>query len=210
MFFKIDSENFGEVRFDELVLGQGLFEQKYIIAVDGVFEKKDAKDLIFEKLEEIGRSDNIFIFIENKIGKADISKIKKHAEKVLEFEKSVPNPKEERFNVFSLTDAIGRRDRKSAWVIFQETVLSGLSPEELHGTIFWQIKNILLVKRSGEISASTLGMKPFVFNKTASFAKNFSESELKKMISEIVSMYHNARKGGVPIEAGIERFILSI
>jgi len=209
-FFKIDADNFSEARFDELVLGQGLFEQKYIIAVDGVFEKKDAKDFIFEKLEEIGRSDNIFIFLENKIVKADISKIKKYAEKVLEFEKKEPDTKEEKFNVFSLTDAIGRRDRKSAWVVFQEAVFSGLSPEELHGTIFWQIKNILLVKRSTETTASVLGMKPFVFNKTTSFAKNFSEGELKNMISDLVSMYHNARKSGTLLEVHMERFVLSI
>ena len=209
-FFKVDAESFNEEQIKELLLGIGLFEQRYLVVLDSIFEKKETKDFVVEKLEELGLSKNIFIFIEKKINKTDLVGVKKHAKKIFVFEKKEIKTQKNEFNKFLITDAIGARNKKRAWIFFEEALSSGASAEEIHGIIFWQIKNILLAKKSENMSASLLNMKPFVFNKTKGFAKNFSENELEKKISELVSIYHNTRRGGTPLLISLEKFILGL
>src|SRR3989338_5664710 len=59
----------GEARFDELIASQGLFEKKFIVFVNRLFENKDAKDVIVKKLSAIRESENVFIFLEGKVDK---------------------------------------------------------------------------------------------------------------------------------------------
>jgi len=205
--FKMDSEHFGSAQLEEFILGAGLFEQKYIVVLDNVFEDKEAKEIIIKKVKDIGTSENIFIILENKLDKKTVTKIEKNANKIQEFteKKSV---KKEEFNVFALSDAIGRRDRKKAWVLFQQAVAGGLAAENIHGTIFWAVKSILLA--SGAKTAKEAGLNPFVFSKSVSFAKNFEDEELKNISSRLVSIYHDAHRGGTELGVALELFILSV
>src|SRR3989338_10265847 len=70
MVFRIEPEKWGEVHLEELIGGQGLFSQKMVIFADRVFENEEAQDAIEKNLEEIGKSDNIFILLEHKVAKA--------------------------------------------------------------------------------------------------------------------------------------------
>ena len=206
--FKMDETNFNSARLEEFVLSAGLFEQKYIVVLDNVFENKEAKEVVIKKVKDIGVSENIFIVLEGKLDKKTIVKMEKYTEKVQEFVKSVPAKKKDEFNIFSLTDAIGRRDRKKAWVLFQQAIASGAAAENIHGTIFWAVKSMLLAQDAK--TAKEAGLNPFVFSKSVSFAKNFNNNELKNISSRLVSIYHDARRGGTELVVALEMFILSI
>jgi len=206
--FKMDSEYFSVAQLDELTSSAGLFEQKYIVVMDNVFENKEHKDAVAGKVKEIGSSENVFIILEGKLDKKTVTKIEKTAEKVQEFVKNTQNEKKKDFNIFSLTDAIGRRDRKKAWVLFQQALISGASPENIHGTIFWGVKSILLA--SGASAAKEAGLNPFVFSKSVSFSKNFKNGELENISSKLVSIYHESRSGGAELGVALETFILSV
>lgn len=206
--FKMDSENFESARLEEFIFSTGLFEQKHIVVMDNLFENKDAKDVVLEKVKEIGMSENIFIILEGKLDKKTLAKIEKQSEKIQEFSKNTPIKKEKDFNIFLLTDAIGMRDRKKAWVLFVQAVASGATPENIHGTIFWGIKSMILA-RYGK-TANGAGLKPFVFSKSASFSKNFKDGELENISSRLVSIYHESRRGGTELGVALETFILSI
>jgi DNA polymerase III delta subunit len=207
-FFEMDGDNFSVNGLEELIVSMGLFEQKYIIALDNIFQNKEAKEFILKRIKEIGLSENIFIFLEGELDKKTVTKIEKHSEKVQEFIKSIQNKKQKDFNIFSLTDAICRRDRKKAWVLFQQAVAEGVSPENIHGTIFWGIKSILLATSAKR--AKEAGLSPFVFSKSILFSKNFKEGELENISSRLVSVYHESRRGGMELSAALEIFILSI
>lgn len=209
--FRLNSDTWQEAAFDEYVGGQGLFVQKYIVVLDRLFEKKEIKEYVAERLKLLKASDNIFIVLESEMDKATLGKFEKNSEKVQNFgEGKVVAGKNKKadFNMFAITDALGARNQKRLWTLYQQAVRNNVVPEELHGILFWQVKSMLLALQSSD--AKEAGLNPFVYTKAKNYAKNFSLSELKKISSKLIEMYHQAHRGEVDFDAGLEKFFLSI
>ncbi len=122
--------------------------------------------------------------------------------------------KAKEINIFHLTDALGERDRGRAWLLFQKALLSGMDPEEIFWKITWQIKNLLLLKKlslsSEEEIIETTRLHPYVVKKTLSASRNYSGEELTRYSSELIDLYHNARRGLADFDVGIEKFLIKI
>lgn len=202
---KFNNEHFGAQRIEDLIATQGLFFSKNIIVLSKVFDSTDNKDLVLKKISDIKSSQNIFIFIEESLDKKSLEKFEKYSEKIQEVKgeekKSVPQ-----FNMFTLTDALGRRDRKNIWLLYRDCISRG-SAEEIYGILWWQLKTMLIVKKSKNVAES--GLKPFVFNKTSDFLRNFKDSEIEDRAFGLVSLYHNSRRQSVELEVQLEKWILS-
>jgi len=112
------------------------------------------------------------------------------------------------FNIFLLTDAIGARNKKEAWVLYQKALASGMVAEEIFWKVVWAIKTMLLAKRTR--SADEAEMKAFPYSKAKSNLKNFKEGELEKISEDLVVGYHNARRGIGEIDTLIEKILLSL
>jgi len=112
------------------------------------------------------------------------------------------------FNIFSLGDALGKRDRKNLWILYEKAIASGISPEEIHGTLFWQVKSMILSKSAKDAEEAVL--KPYVFKKSNSYAKNFTSEELFAISSKLVDIYHEARRGVHDFGIALELFILQV
>ncbi|MFH1858726.1 MAG: hypothetical protein ABIJ80_00435, partial [Patescibacteria group bacterium] len=125
-FFKIDNENFQQAEFEELICGQGLFDRKFIVQLDRVFENTEAKDFILQNVTKMAESENAFVITEDKLTKPIFEKIKKVALKTEEFNKKEVTKKE--FNIFLLTDAFGKRDKKQMWILLYQVLRAGLKP----------------------------------------------------------------------------------
>lgn len=206
--FKINSTDFEPNKIEELILSQGMFSENLVVILDGVLEKKDNEEYFLDKIEEIFKSPNIFIFKEKKALKKVLDNFKKFGEVVKEFKLSGVVEKKA-FNIFSLTEALGKRDRKSLWISFQEVVNKGATSEEIANILFWQVKMMILAKenyKSEEIATS--GINPFVYSKAKVASKNFTEEELKKMSGKLVEIFHNDRRGLGDMMVGLEKFIL--
>jgi DNA polymerase III delta subunit len=210
--FRLDSDSWQEAAFDEYVGGQGLFVQKYIVILDQLFEKKEIKEYVVERLKLLKASDNIFIVLENSLDKATLAKFEKNAEKVQAFgegkEGLAKGKKPADFNMFAITDALGARNQKRLWTIYQKALRHGVVSEELHGILFWQVKSMLLAAESKDVVES--GLNPFVYSKAKNYAKNFTLPELKNISSQLVTMYHQAHRGEVDFDIALEKFFLSI
>ncbi len=204
--FRIDAEHWSEQAIDELIGGQGLFSKTYLVFLSYLFENEEAKEAVVKKLSAIGESPNIFVMLEGKLDKATLLAVTESAEKALSFEKK--GEKKEEFNIFSLTDAFGRRDKRKLWILLQKTFATDAVPEEIHGILFWQLKSMLLA--SGARSAAEAGIAPFVFTKSKNFLKNYSVPELHNLSSVLVGMYHDAHRGLRDFEIALERFVLTI
>ena len=194
----------GEARLDELIASQGLFERKFIVFVNRLFENAEAKETIVKKLSALAKSENIFIFLEGKVDKPTLLLITEVSDKVQVFDMLKGKPKLD----FSLTDAFGRRDRKNLWVLYQKAVASGAVPEEIHGILFWQVKNMILASETG--NAEEAGLSPFPFMKAKQFLKNYTPKELKQISSKLVTLYHDSHRGIHNFEIALERFVLTI
>lgn len=87
------------------------------------------------------------------------------------------------FNIFALADAFGSRDKKRAWVLYQQALLAGVPAERIFFTLVWKVRSMLLLK------------------------KNFE----RELLSErLVIGYHQARRGEGEIETLVEKTILSL
>ncbi|MCA9351664.1 hypothetical protein KC929_02705, partial [Patescibacteria group bacterium] len=80
------------------------------------------------------------------------------------------------------------------------------SPEEIHGILFWQVKNLALVQSS---SGQVPGMNPFVYRKTSGFVKNFTQAEIKDIARSLDNMFHN-RDTYSTLDIELEKLILAI
>lgn len=122
----------------------------------------------------------------------------------------------ENINIFHLTDAFGRKDKRTAWVLYQKALLSGLPAEEVFWKLSWQVKNILLMKRMSEELRKSMeeiikesGISPFVVKNCLSFAKNFEVDKLDTLYLELIDIYHRVRRGKTDFDTSVEKFLLS-
>ncbi len=202
--FKMTSENWGEGQFDELLVSQGLFEQKYTVVLDNLFEKKDVKEYILDRLEGLKDSDQIFLFLESKVDSVSLKKIEKHSEKTQEFEKKAEAKPS--LNVFAIADGLLDKDKKRLWVDYLDLVDKGGVPEEIHGILFWQVKNMILASRA--TSSNETGLSPFVYKNALRGSRNYKTEELQKMSRELVNMTHRVRSGEGELGVMIEKWVL--
>ena len=112
------------------------------------------------------------------------------------------------FNIFALTDALGAKRKKEAWIIYRKALSAGLSAEEIFFKIVWQIKTMLLASRTK--NATEADIKEFPYHKAKSFLKNFKSGELEKLSENLVVGYHQARRGKGDIETLVEKILLSL
>ena len=107
-----------------------------------------------------------------------------------------------------MTDALGARNQKRLWTLYQKAIRAGVVEEELHGLIFWQIKSMLLALSAPD--ATSAGLNPFVYSKAKGYAKNFTLDELKNLSSRLIKMYHQAHRGEVDFASELEKFFLEV
>lgn len=112
------------------------------------------------------------------------------------------------FNIFPLTDAIGDRDKRSAWVVYEQALASGMVADEIFWRVMWGVKALLLSAKTA--SAEESGLNPFVYKKFKSCLKNWKVEELEKLSESLVVGYHDARRGKGEMETMIEKVLLSL
>lgn len=118
----------------------------------------------------------------------------------------------EKYNPFAICDAIAEKNKLKAWALLQKAILLGVSAEDVFWKVNWQIKNLLLIKKLSQVPridiAKESGLHSFVVKKTLWSIKNFSEEELANFSSQLVDLYHNARRGLTDFEVGLERLLI--
>lgn len=196
---------FSPEELEGYVAGQGLFEKNFIVVFDGVLKNEETLARILARLPDIAKSPNVFLLLEEKIPAASLKELSAAAKKTLFFEKNAATPP---FNVFSLTDALGRRDRKGLWVLYRKAKHAGLADEEMHGTLLWQVRTMLLSRASQ--SGAEAGLKPFVFSKASRYEKNYPGKELRDLSEELLAVLHDARRGISEFEVLFEKFLLGV
>ncbi len=164
-------------------LGVSLFGEYPILIIESILKNED---IIFsnDDLQELKESKTIFIFKEDKLLAVDQKKFTKYAELKVFDSKQIN--KIEKFNIFSITDAFANKNKILTWTLYIKGIEKGVEPEAIAGVIFWKIKTMIL-----------------------NSSKSFNKIELKKQLSQIVSIYHKAHRGELDFVVGIEQFILS-
>lgn len=176
---------------------QDLFsEKKFIIVSEAGF------DDFSKDIEKYIVSPHYFLFCVSKILAAD----KKKLGKVPVLDCVTVKESKEKFNLFAFSDAFALKNKKDLWVLYQKAKRAGVSEQEIIGIILWQVRVLLLVSHDAEKDA---GIKPFVATKAKKALQSFTPQALEGYMQDLVSMYHDARRG-VELSNTFERFILSL
>lgn len=209
-YVRIDADHWSPSVIEEHAGGQGLFSKAYIVFLDRVSEHEGAEEILAEYAVTMNESTNIFILLEGDIS-TDLKKaLEKGAEKVIEIVApgQVGTKKKEEFNIFTLADAIGQRDGIKAWMTYRRAIVLGLEPESIVGTIFWQLKS-MLVAMNGK-NAAEAGLNPFVYSKAKKAADRYTGAEIRSFMKYLVTAYHDGHRGEVDMGSAIEVMILRL
>ncbi len=193
--------------FKEMASSRGLFGETTLFIIDSILEKKEEQEVVVSHTQTLASSQNHFLIFEPTFAKDIIADIVPHATEISEHVATKVDTRPA-FNIFSLGDALGSRNKKELWVLYQKACGAGLSSEEICGTLLWSVKNMALMKsvKSGDDA----GINPFVAKKTRGFAGKYTADEIAGLSRGLVRVYHEAHRGGEPMEIGLERFILSL
>lgn len=201
--FILNEDTFSPALLDEYLGASGLFEKKHIVRIDGILSNDDFSEILLERLPLLEESEHIFVLREGSLTAPLKKKVEKYAHEARGYDKD--EKKKERFNVFAITEALGNRDKKRAWMLYREALSENLVPEEIHGVLWWQIKTMLQVAKG-----DTDGIKPYSVTKARGFLKKYSQTELESLARSFVNLYHDARRGIVEFEIGLEKLLLSL
>lgn len=185
--FKISTDDWNANTLGDLVGGQGLFHSVSVVQISDVFENEEAKEYILARLSELADSPNIFVLVEGVVDIATVRTVTKAATSVQEFKKTkLEKPK---FNVFSLADALGERNKKNLWVLYQKALLEDSAPENINGVLFWKVKDMLTARYPNRL---------------------WKAEELKNLSARFVALYHDSHRGKHEFPIALERLILTI
>ena len=205
--FQFATDTFNLEQFQELIAGQDMFGNKRLVVGDSLGEHEVAAEFLDKNAAEIVASPTVFALWEDAVSAAQKKKLEKLGAKLEQFTAPEVKPLSD-FNLFTITDAWGDRAREKAWTLFAVALFKGVAPEEVFWKLVWQTKNLLLLKKTA--NPTVTGLKPFVIQKTSRQLKNFSVPELEQLSSSLVTLWHEARRGRVDFEFGLEKLILSI
>ncbi len=198
-FFKLNVENFSESKLDELIASQGLFFAKTLVFADHLCDEEETGEVLLGKIKDISTSPNFFVFLEGKLNKKELEKFKKYESennKIEEFVKPEKklNKKEalalkgEKIDFFEFANALGDKNKKELWTLYQDALAEKVPSEEVHGIFFWKVKKMLSDQQF----------------------RNYDSKKLKKMSSQLFNMYHEAHRGEIDFAVALERFILAL
>lgn len=173
-----------------------LFNEKHLILVSEVIFEDFSKDI-----GAYVASPHYFVFCVSSLSSLD----KKKLEHVTIID-CVSLKKTKEFNLFDISDAFISKNKKELWVLYQKSLREGVVPQKIISVLLWQIRVLYIVSQKEEKEA---GLKPFVVTKAKKALNSFSSQDLEQYMKELVSMYHDAKRG-IDLSNSFERFILSL
>ena len=170
---------------EALINAEDLFGGEVIVLVEQVGNDADGRDVLKKSLKEMESSKNLFIIDEPFVETSFVKTLEKYSKKLFDGREEKTKGKDP----FSITNAILKRDKKSAWLAWME--VRDLDAEPVQGALWWRVRTLWEGVKEGKKAA-------------------YSEEELSKMGFSLIEMSHRAHRGEVDLKEELEKFVLSI
>ena len=201
---RIESDDFAPGMLLDITGSVSLFGDKEVYLIDTPSAVSEMYDELMNSLTEMATASNIFIVMELGLLASEKKKWQPHTQVFEEFTKK----EGERFNIFTLADALSKHDKKSLWLLLNEAKQTGLVAEEIIGTLWWQLKALRLALITN--NADEADMKEYPYDKAKRAVKNFKEGELSLLASSLLQVYHDGHGGVRDIDLALEEWVLTI
>lgn len=181
---------------------QSLFGEKKFYYVQGLEEYDELVDIFFEHTIEYQISEHVFLVSFSSLLKKQKEALVESGAKIIEGKAKEEKEKPS----FAFSNAILARDKKKAWQELH-VLLQTKTAEEIHGGVWAQMKNLLLVSRHAE---SELDLHPFVFKNIKNALPKWPEVELLAHAKKIIEMPNKAHAGETVLADELEKWVLSL
>ena len=115
--------------------------------------------------------------------------------------------------IFDLTDNIGKKNISEAMQILQDLLYSKEPIQKILITLYNHFKKIyivILAEKEGRNTLEILNLKPnqtFLITKYKAQSKYFTESDLRKLIEELIELDYKYKTGNIDINIGLEAIL---
>jgi hypothetical protein len=184
---------------------QGMFAPALALILDRPIDTDEGKELVFEKGDMLVEATAHVIIIQPDIGAVEKKKLPTGV-KIEVFEFAGADTAFIPPNTFALVDAVQAGDKKRTWILYRQLIATGASAEEVHGTLAWAARGVVLASKTK--NAAEAGMKPYPFDKARAVARKLKSGEAEKQSAELVHLYHEARMGRGTLEDLLEVYLL--
>ena len=181
-----------------------LFGGSEYYILDNPAENSEFSAEVEGALPELAASANTFVILEGPLLAAAKKRYSQHAAEVTEYKA----PTQERFNLFSLAEALAAKNKRQLWVRLQLARRQGLRAEELVGILWWQLKSLRLAAVT--TSAAEAGMKTFPYNKAKQALGAFAPREVDHLAARLLELYHDGHAGKRDMEIALEEWVLTV
>ena len=195
---KVYADTLESFDLEELALSAGLLNEKRLVYLYDCLSDEKSWNIIAPSLENIENSEHVFIF-------SDVKMVAAAKKGISKYIKDLPKTKmtaQEDKSVFTLADAIAKRDKKDAWKRYTE-LKEKIPFEEIHGVIVWNIKTMLMIKKFGKNPS----INPFVYKKNKPLADAEDMVKLEQEYRDLLIM-RNLRETHTDLSRKLEKFIL--
>lgn len=201
---RLDTGTYAPGQLAEAAGATSLFGGAELYIIDSPSQNEILADELRRLLSQLADAPHQFVVIEETLTAADKRLYAKIADLLVEANR----PAVKRFPVFSLAEALARRDKKTLWLRLNEAQAAGFSAEEIIGILWWQLKTMRLASLTK--AADEAGLKPFVYDKAKRAAALFKNGELTRLSVDLLSLYHEGHIGRRNIDLALERWILKL
>lgn len=184
--------------------GASLFTPRLTYLLESPLTHGEWKEELLTNVELIKESVHVFVVIEGDLAAAEKKQLAGAAVDIVEYKAEAGIA----FNPFKLADALSVKDKKTLWLLLQEAKRNNVPPEEIIGTLWWQLKSIRLAAQTK--TATEAGMKDFPYKKAKAALRTFKEEDVIACSRSLLDVYHDGHKGLRDIDLALEEWVLSL
>jgi DNA polymerase-3 subunit delta len=117
-------------------------------------------------------------------------------------------------SIFELLDTAFAGNRQKAMELYDEQRRMKIEPQQIIAMLAWQFHVLALVKTAGEQSAEQIASKaklnPFVVRKSLNIARRLTLPELKKQVSDLLTLDVRLKSESINPDEALRYFLLNL
>lgn len=200
----IEAEAFLPGQLTEAMHGSSLFAAPYVYVLDTPSANAEYQSEVLANVSDLAESSHRFLILENQLKAVEKKTFAKHTDSITDC--SIVLAK--RPDAFAMTNCLCERNKRRLWLELQTARRGGLRPEEIIGTLWWQLKTLRLAAITS--SASEAGMKEYPYKKAKQALRAFSLAEVEQLSTKLLQVYHDGHAGVRDIDLALEEWVLTV
>lgn len=117
-------------------------------------------------------------------------------------------------SIFELLDAAFADNSKKAMELYDEQRRMKIEPQQIIAMLAWQFHVLALIKTAGERSAEQIAseakINPFVVRKSLNVARKLTLLELKKQVSDLLTLDVRLKNESIDADEALKYFLLNL